>query len=132
MITRLCLSVVVALLLLPVGAALAAPEPRAAGDDAPIRVADEAPENRNSGPRAFGSDTPKSAPVTVEQALDRCARDVEALETDAIGIPFLGAAYLAFFAILAVFFVMVRVKQRRMEEEMAELKQRLARLQGGA
>ncbi|MCC6625052.1 MAG: hypothetical protein IT385_27640 [Deltaproteobacteria bacterium] len=114
-------ALLVALLVLaPAGGALAQPAP------APTEPA-PAP---NTGARGFRADAAPGAEArTPEQALDRCIADVARLERDAIGVPFLAAAYIAFFVILGVFFVLVRVRQRRMEEEMSELRHRLAALQ---
>jgi len=108
-----------------------APLGPAAAQEDPIPAAPTA--GPNTGARGFRAETaPTAAPTTPEQALTRCIADVSRLERDAIGVPFLAAAYIAFFVILGAFFVIVRVKQRRMEQEMSELRARLARLQEGA
>lgn len=82
-------------------------------------------------PTSFGADAPKAEgkPRTTEEALDRCVNDVRKLETDAIGVPYLAAGYIAFFAIPVVFLVLAGRRQRRLEAEMAELRERLAALQ---
>lgn len=98
--------------------------------NAPARAQQAEPEKK---PTSFGGEDAKPAgkPGSIDDAFARCAADVKRLETDAIGVPFLAAGYVAFFAIPVVFLVLAGVRQRRLEAEMSELRERLARLSGG-
>ena len=61
--------------------------------------------------------------------LARCDAELTRCERDEVGVTFLGAAYIALWVILLVFFFLVRARQRRLVLEMVELRARLARLQ---
>ncbi|MFO0750909.1 MAG: hypothetical protein U1F43_35340 [Myxococcota bacterium] len=82
-------------------------------------------------PTSFGGESaaPQGNPKTPEEALVRCGKRVDQLETDAVGVPYLAAGYIAFFVIPIVFLVLASKRQRRLEGEMAELRARLAKLQ---
>lgn len=99
--------------------------------------ADEAPPR----PSSFGAEPAKAAPTEAvapddfEGLLRNCdivakntARELSACRQDATGVDFLGAAYLALWAILMVFFLLVRLRQRRLDDEIRALRERLARL----
>lgn len=95
-------------------------------------------------PSSFGAETsapaaPAAAPGDLEGMLRSCDAQLRACETsselcekDRTGVGFLGAAYIAMWAILMVFFVLVRVRQRRLSAEMQELRARLAKAESGA
>ena len=100
--------------------------------------ADEAPPMR---PSSFGAEPPAAVPTEVvapddfEGLLRNCdivakntARELSACRQDTTGVGFLGAAYLALWAILMVFFLLVRLRQRRLDDEIRALRERLARL----
>lgn len=100
-------------------------------------LADEAPPR----PSSFGAAPTPVAPTEVvapddfQGLLRNCdivakntARELAACRQDATGVDFLGAAYLALWAILMVFFLLVRLRQRRLDEEIRALRERLARL----
>lgn len=101
--------------------------------------ADKAPEPQR--PSSFGAEAPAPVPTEVvapddfEGLLRNCdivakntARELSACRQDTTGIGFLGAAYLALWAILMVFFLLVRLRQRRLDDEIRALRERLARL----
>jgi CcmD family protein len=60
-----------------------------------------------------------------KQLLAACDNRVEACERDAVGVPFLAAAYMAIWTILFVFLIITRRGQRRLELELKELERRL-------
>jgi len=64
-----------------------------------------------------GSDT-KSLLVACDNRVDICERD-------AVGVPYLAAAYMAIWAILMAFLIVIRRGQRRLEGELKELERRL-------
>ncbi len=112
---------------------------------APPALADEAPD-RPVKPSSFGAEptepalpAPKQvAPGDYKGMLENCdlavkdtTRKLEACTRDATGIGFLGAAYLALWAILMAFFIMVRSRQKKLVAEMQQLRERLARLTDG-
>jgi len=75
------------------------------------------------------------APNDFEGLLRNCdvvarnaAREAAACRTDAVGVDFLAAAYMALWAILMVFFVLLRQRQKRLVDEIQALRERLARL----
>lgn len=94
-------------------------------------------------PSSFGAETtepaaPAAAPGDLEGMLRSCDAQLRACEAsselcekDRAGVGFLGAAYIAMWVILMVFFILVRVRQRRLSAEMQELRERLAKAQGG-
>ena len=57
---------------------------------------------------------------------DQCAKDLVVCQRHKNGVKFLAAAYLAFWAILMVFFYLTRRRQRRMSDEIRELNARLS------
>ena len=63
--------------------------------------------------------------------LANCDARVEVCERDAVGVPFLAAAYMAIWVILLAFLFMGRRGQLRLRAEVEELEARLAAL-GGA
>ncbi len=92
-------------------------------------------------PSSFGAAPTPAAPTQVvapndfEGLLRNCdivakntARELSACNTDAVGVDFLGAAYMALWAILMVFFVLLRQRQKRLVDEIQALRERLARL----
>lgn len=100
-------------------------------------LADEAPPR----PSSFGAEPAPTPPTEVvapddyQGLLRNCdivakntSRELAACRQDATGVDFLGAAYLALWAILMVFFLLVRLRQRRLDEEIRALRERLARL----
>ena len=60
-----------------------------------------------------------------KQLLAACDNRVEVCERDAVGVPFLAAAYMAIWLILFVFLIINRRGQRRLELELKELERRL-------
>jgi hypothetical protein len=92
-------------------------------------------------PSSFGAEPDKAVPTEAvapddfQGLLRNCdivakntARELAACKQDATGVDFLGAAYLALWVILMVFFLLVRLRQRRLDEEIRALRDRLARL----
>jgi len=92
-------------------------------------------------PSSYGAAPTPAAPTAVvapndfEGLLRNCdivakntARELSACNTDAVGVDFLGAAYMALWAILMVFFVLLRQRQKRLVDEIQALRERLARL----
>jgi len=57
--------------------------------------------------------------------LASCDRQLEECKTDAVGMPYLIAAYLALWAILVVYFFLARRGQQKLEAELQELRARL-------
>jgi hypothetical protein len=107
----------------------------------PSARADEPPDPRPARPTSFGATPAPSAPTAevapddFEGLLRNCdivarnmARELAACRTDAVGVDFLAAAYLALWAILMGFFFVLRLRQRRLVEEIRTLRERLARL----
>lgn len=83
----------------------------------------------------FGADAdaePAVAAGDYQGMLAVCDARLEACKDDEVGIPFLGAAYLALWAILIVFLVAVRRGQGRLEAEAGELRARLRELEDAA
>ena len=60
-----------------------------------------------------------------KQLLAACDNRVEVCERDAVGVPFLAAAYMAIWGILFAFLIVIRRGQRRLELELQELERRL-------
>ncbi len=58
--------------------------------------------------------------------LAECDRQLEACKTDAVGVPYLGAAYLALWIVLVSFLFVVRRGQRRLLADVYELRERVA------
>ena len=94
-------------------------------------------------PSSFGATPeaplPEVKPGDFEGLLRNCdverTRALEAkemAEKNVMKMPFLVAAYLALWAILMVFFVIVARRQSRLRADMASLRERLARLGDGA
>jgi len=92
-------------------------------------------------PSAYGAEPEPATPTTVaapddfEGLLRNCdivarntQRELSACKTDAVGVNFLSAAYMALWAILMVFFFLVRQRQKRLASEIQSLRERLARL----
>lgn len=91
-------------------------------------------------PSTFGATPTPAAPAEVapddfKGMLANCdiyrknaERELAACKQDAVGVDFLGAAYLALWAILMAFFILVRLRQRRLDEELKALRARLAKL----
>jgi len=63
--------------------------------------------------------------------LRTCEQGAELCEKDRTGVGFLGAAYVALWVILLVFFLAMRNRQRRLMADLRTLQARLAKLQGG-
>lgn len=94
-------------------------------------------------PTSFGAEEATApaaavAPDDLKGMLASCDRQLRASEAskelcekDQTGIGFLGAAYMALWVILMVFFFVVRGRQRKIMLEMKELQARLAKAQGG-
>ncbi len=93
-------------------------------------------------PSSFGAELPVPVPAAApgdlegmlrscDAQLRACEASSELCEKDRTGVGFLGAAYIAMWVILMVFFLLVRVRQRRLATEMQELRERLAKAQGG-
>ena len=89
-----------------------------------------------SSPVAMAQEQAKSVkftePVTeatenmdTKQLLAACDNRVEVCERDAVGVPFLAAAYMAIWGILFAFLIVIRRGQRRLELELQELERRL-------
>ena len=106
-----------------------------------VALADEPPAREPPAkPTSFGSATPDAPlpevkPGDFEGLLRNCdierARAVNAqklAELNTTNVPFLVAAYLALWAILLAYFIIVAVRQKRMRAEMVVLRDRLARL----
>ncbi len=101
---------------------------------APGASADDGPGEGK--PVTFGAaaQAPAAAPAAgdFKGMLKVCDGQLEACKADEVGIPFLGAAYLALWAILIIFLIAVKRGQGQMESEVAELRARLRRLEGSA
>jgi len=97
---------------------------------APIVHAQPAPGT--TGVTAFGAkkaDKPAAAPDDFRAMLGVCDEQREACEKDAVGVPFLAAAYMALWAILLGFLLMVRNGTLKARAEMDELRVRLRALE---
>ncbi len=84
-------------------------------------------------PTTFGApEAPAAAPADGDYKgmLTVCDQRLETCETDAVGVPFLAAAYIALWVILLGFLLVVRSGQRRLEGELADLRDRLDGLPG--
>lgn len=104
-------------------------------------LADEPPSREPPAkPTSFGA-APPDAPLPAVQAGDfegmlrncdiertRAVNAQRLAELNTTNVPFLTAAYLALWAILLAYFIMVSVRQKRMRAEMLVLRDRLARL----
>lgn len=75
--------------------------------------------------------TPPAASDDFRAMLSVCDEQREAYEKDAIGIPYLAAAYMALWAILLAFLFSVRRGNDRARAEMQELRVRLRALEEG-
>ena len=62
--------------------------------------------------------------------LKECDRQLDACKRDAIGVPYLAAAYMAIWAILLAYLLVVRRGQSRLEGDLAEMEARLRELEG--
>lgn len=82
-------------------------------------------EAREEPPAAAGESADEGGLL---QAVRVCDAKLEACEKDAVGVPYLAAAYLALWAIFVVFLFMSRSAQRRLRDEVHELRERLRRL----
>lgn len=103
-------------------------------------LADVPPTPPVDKPTSFGGAAPDAPlpevkPGDFEGLLRNCdierSRAVNAAklaELNTTNVPFLTAAYLALWAILLAFFVIVSMRQKRLRAEMALLRERLARL----
>jgi hypothetical protein len=109
----------------------------AVGLSATSAFADESPPR----PTSFGAAPAPAAPTEVvapddfEGLLKNCdivarntQRELSACKADSVGVDFLAAAYMALWAILMVFFFLVRQRQARLVDEIRSLRERLARL----
>ncbi|MCB9736647.1 MAG: hypothetical protein H6745_29060 [Deltaproteobacteria bacterium] len=105
----LALALVLALLLGAAGPALA--------DEAPPEP--PATTEFRSAPEPAANDF-EALLASCDQKLTRCEKEN--------GVGYLGAAYIAIWVILLVFFVATRMKQARLVAEMQELRARLAKL----
>lgn len=65
------------------------------------------------------------APGDYKAMLARCDTLLGTCQKDAIGVPYLAAAYMALWVILIIFLVMVRRGQGRLRGELDELRARL-------
>lgn len=71
------------------------------------------------------SETSPAAPSDAKGLLAECDRRLDVCERDAIGVPYLAAAYMALWVLLLGFLVAVRRGQRTLEIEIEELRRRL-------
>ena len=88
-----------------------------------------------SGVTSFGAqkaERPAPAPDDFRAMLAVCDEQREGCEKDAIGVPYLAAAYLALWVILMAFLYAVRVGTLRTRAEMEELRARLRELEESA
>lgn len=103
---------------------------------APLRAQAPTPVER---PSTFGATEdaalPAVAPGDLQGLLRNCDTERERAvaakklcEQDKTGVDFLGAAYLALWVILMVFFAIVAIRQKRLGAELTALRERLARL----
>ena len=77
------------------------------------------------------AETPPPASDDFRALLSVCDEQREACEKDAVGVPFLAAAYMALWVILLAFLFTVRAGTARTRAEMAELRARLRELEEG-
>ena len=89
----------------------------------PVTMAQDAAKSVQFASPEIGSEPPAAG--TPQDLLKHCDLRVEVCERDAVGVPFLAAAYMAIWAILIAFLVVNRRGQRRLELELAELERRL-------
>lgn len=95
--------------------------------------AQDAPQGEVQRPSSFGADeaAPAVDPNDPRSLLRECDRQLDACKRDAIGVPYLAAAYMAIWAILLAFLLVVRRGQSRLEGDVAEMEARLRELEGG-
>lgn len=90
---------------------------------------------KDGEPTTFGApeaDAAAPEPGDFKGMLGVCDQRLEACETDAVGVPFLAAAYMALWVILLGFLFVVRSGQRRLEAELADLRDRLDAVPGAS
>ncbi len=89
-------------------------------------VASSAPAISAEPQRAltFEADAPTESVDSNEPLalLASCDKKLESCTTDAVGMPYLIAAYLVLWAILVIYFTLARRGQRRLREELDELR----------
>ena len=93
------------------------------------------PAPGTTGVTAFGAKaevTTKAAPDDWRALLASCNEQHEACEKDAVGVPFLAAAYMALWVILIAFLMAVRSGTNKTRLELAELRARVRELEGAA
>ena len=78
---------------------------------------------------AQGAEKAAPAPDDFRAMLAVCDEQREACEKDAVGVPFLAAAYMALWVILLVFLFSVRASSAKTRAEMEELRARLRELE---
>jgi hypothetical protein len=96
----------------------------------PLTLAQPAPGT--TGVTSFGAkqaEKPAAAPDDFRAMLGVCDEQREACEKDAVGVPFLAAAYMALWVILMGFLLAVRKGTARARVEMDELRTRLRALE---
>ena len=76
------------------------------------------------------AESPAPAANDFRAMLAVCDEEREACERDAVGVPFLAAAYMALWVILLAFLFAVRSGSARTRAEMEELRARLRELEG--
>ncbi|MDP6945398.1 MAG: hypothetical protein QF464_14715 [Myxococcota bacterium] len=94
-----------------------------------------APAPGTTGVTTFGAKTaerPPPAPDDFRGMLAVCDEQREACEKDAVGVPFLAAAYMALWVILLGFLFVVRSGTAKARSEMEELRARLRELEKAA
>ena len=77
------------------------------------------------------ADKPAPAPDDFRAMLSVCDEQREACEKDAVGVPFLAAAYMALWGILIAFLFSVRASSAKTRAELEELRARLRELEEG-
>jgi len=101
----------------------------------PMALAQTAPAPGTTGVTSFGAKkADKAAPASDDfrAMLGVCDEEREACEKDAVGVPFLAAAYMALWVILLGFLFMVRAGNAKTRVEMEELRTRLRELEKSA
>ena len=97
-----------------------------------VPFAQAQPAPGTTGVTAFGAkkaDKPAAAPDDFRAMLGVCDEQREACEKDAIGVPFLAAAYMALWVILLGFLLAVRKGTAATRADMDELRARLRALE---
>ena len=77
------------------------------------------------------AETAAPAPDDFRAMLAVCDEQRESCEKDAVGVPFLAAAYMALWVILIAFLFSVRASNAKTRAEMEELRARLRELEEG-